>query len=99
MTRLLMSLPLCGGLKAPLEKAGINTRIEAHRVLDALRDDVAWLAGAMSPEQKAAIGEACPDLVKDATWADTEEGRQARRVEVDRQRESYTRHRGEAPPW
>jgi hypothetical protein len=52
------SIPVAvaGGKRAVLEKAGVSTSLVPSRVFELLRADAQWLASAVSPEQRKAMG-------------------------------------------
>jgi hypothetical protein len=97
-TRMPDNRPLCGALRQPLQRAGIDTRVEADRILAALRDDITWVAQMTTPEQRALLtGPDAPDLTGQAIWEATDEGRAAVRNHKAKLRESYAQHWGEPP--
>ena len=60
---------LAGGLRRVLQPLGLNTEVDASRVVGALREDADWLKDAVGPEQRAALGEEQPpDLSREAVW-------------------------------
>lgn len=84
--------------RQPLERAGIHARVEAARVLEALKADVDLLAEMATPEQKQMLhGTDAPNIRDEAVWEATPAGQQARRDENKRIRQQYAQVWGEEP--
>jgi hypothetical protein len=45
-----------GGLRGALEKLGFNQPVAAEAIFAGLREDLAWIATAVSPEQRQKLG-------------------------------------------
>jgi hypothetical protein len=92
--------PVAGALRKPLQAAGLTGSVEARQLFELLHADLDWLSQALTAEQKAKLSPpSTPDLRREAAWSDTSEGLEARREEVEREREAYRAAWGSEPSW
>lgn len=89
---------LVGGLAKPTRAAiGVETRIDASRLLDLLRADAEHLRDAITAQQRAVLDGRDPNRPDGAGWAETPEGAAADRAEKREKLEAYKREWGHYP--
>jgi len=89
-----------GGVKA-LRALGLNRRVDVDALFAHLREhDGAWVAMAVSDEQRRALGvNEIPDPEVAAVWTDSAEGRQALQRQGERARERLAAARSTETRW
>lgn len=90
---------LAGGVARVAQEAfGVAAQAQAPAIYRALQQDAAWLATAATAEQAAAMGALDPHAsATAAAWADSDEARDQRRADNERQLQAYKREWGREP--